>query len=207
MRLRRRTPLLLLLLPALAASVAVDTKAQTGSVAATDRSHKIDSIIPTKPDKGTKDAPVDGLDGKPHAGPFVYDPSEKKKLESKVEDLSSSKFSDEIDKAREGGWDIPERVDSVMTDRDGQRKGKTDGTEGGMSEKERKKAESGGKEEKKPAGPKEVLDHHEHEKEKVMKGGAKDGSSSKSSTSGEKKEKSEKGVGGLEVCGMSIITV
>jgi hypothetical protein len=196
----------LLLLPALAASLAVDTKAKAGSVEqlASDPSdgQKIDSVIPAKPDKGTKDAPVDGLDGKPHAGPFVYDTASKdrKKLESKVEDLPSSRFSDEIDKARGEGWEIPERVDSVMTDRDGERKskGSLDGTEGGVSEKDRKKAASGSdKEEKRPEGPKEVLDHHEQEKE-VIKGSGKD-STSKSSSKENQKDKSEKGVGGLEV--------
>jgi hypothetical protein len=188
--------------------LAVDTKAKAGSVEhlASDPSdsRSIDSIIPTKPDKGTKDAPVDGLDGKPHAGPFVYDsaPKDKKKLDSKIEDLSSSKFSDEIDKAREEGWEIPERVDSVMTDREGERKGKSsvDGTEGGVSEKDRKKAASGSdKEEKKPEGPKEVLDNHEREKEKVIKGNAKESSASKSSAKDDKKDKNEKGLGGLEV--------
>jgi hypothetical protein len=205
MRLRRRSPLILLLLPALAASLAVDTKGKAGSVeqlADSPDSRQIDSIIPTKPDKGTKDAPVDGLDGKPHAGPFVYDTKDRKKLEPKVEDLASSKFSDEIYKARDEGWEIPDRVDSVMTDREGERKGKSsvDGTEGGVSEKDRKKAESGSdKEEKRPAGPKEVLDHHEHEKEKVVKGSAKDSTTPKSSTKDDKKEKNEKGIGGLEV--------
>ena len=156
----------------------------------------------TTSSKGTKDAPVDGLDGKPHAGPFVYDTKERVKLESKVEDLSSSssRLSDELDKARESGFEIPDRVDSVMTDREGSRKGKgsIDGTEGGVSE--RNKAKSGSdKEEKKPEGPKEVLEQHEHEKEKVTKSSGKDSSSTKASGKEEKKEKSEKGIGGLEV--------
>lgn len=206
MRIRGRAGLLLLVLPTLAASLAADPKAKGASAQrATSDSlddRQIDSITLNKPDKGTKDAPVDGLDGKPHAGPFVYDTKERVKLESKVEDLSSSRFSDELDKAREGGFEIPDRVDSVMADREGQRKGKgsIDGTEGGVSEKERNKAKSGsGKDEKRPEGPKEVLDQHEHEKEKVIKGSGKDSSASKSSSKDEKKEKGEKGIGGLEV--------
>lgn len=209
MKLRRRSPLFLLLLPTLAASLAVDTKAKPGSVehlaAESDSSasaKQIDSIIPTRPDKGTKDAPVDGLDGKPHAGPFVYDSKDKKKYDSKVEDLSSSssKFSDEIDKARDEGWEIPERVDSVMTDRQGEVKGRggKDGTEGGVSEKSKMRKEmeeDGYKEEKKPEGPKEIL---EHEKEKVLQG--KDKPTKEKTTKEEKTEKKpEKGIGGLEV--------
>jgi putative Ca2+/H+ antiporter (TMEM165/GDT1 family) len=120
-----------------------------------------------------------------------------------VEDLStsSSRFSDELDKARDSGFEIPDRVDSVMTDREGHAKGKDslDGTEGGISTKERNKVKSGSeKDEKKPEAPKEVSEHHEHEKEKVLKGTKKDVSESK--TPGKAaKEKSEKGIGGLEV--------
>ncbi|KIV99788.1 uncharacterized protein PV09_08594 [Verruconis gallopava] len=207
MRIRRRTPILLLALPAIVASLAVDPNSKAGLV---DRlssedapePQRANALIPPKLDKGTKDAPVDGLDGKPHAGPFVYDTKEKTKLESKIEDLSGSRSSSEIDKAREEGWEIPERVDSVMTDREGEKKaaGALDGTEGGVTEKTRNKLTKGDEKEKKPEGPKEVLEHHEHEKEKVMQGG-KDTAltkSSKSSSKDEKKEKSEKGIGGLE---------
>jgi hypothetical protein len=187
--MRIRAPLLLLLLPTLAVSLATD---------ATD---DIDTLAPVRPDKGTKDAPVDGLDGKPHAGPFVYGTKERVKLESKVEDLSSSRFSDEVDKARAKGQDIPDKVDSVMTDREGQRKGKgsIDGTEGGISQKERNRAKSGSDGgEKRPEGPNEVLEGHEHAKEKIVNaGGGKDSASYKSLNKDENRK--EKGIGGLEV--------
>jgi hypothetical protein len=86
-----------------------------------------------------------------------------------------------------------------MTDREGHNKGKAgiDGTEGGVSEKERNKLTKGGleKEEKKrPESPKELADHHEHEKDKISnsQAGLKD-------LNKEKGEKGEKGIGGLEV--------
>jgi hypothetical protein len=188
-------------LPALAASLSTDFKGKAGSVqrATSDSLEDLDVGTPSRSVQGTKDAPVDGLDGKPHAGPFVYGTKERVKLESKVEDLSSSRFSDEVDKARAKGQDIPDRVDSVMTDREGQRKGKDsiDGTEGGISKKDRNKVKGGiDREEKKPEGPNEVLEGHEHEKEKIVKSTGKDGASSKSSS---KEEKKEKGIGGLEV--------
>src|ERR1700761_2352490 len=102
MRLRRtRSPLLLLLLPTLAASLAID-KAKPGSVehlakdGASNAADTSSTIIPTKPDVGTKDAPVDGLDGKPHAGPFVVESPKKKPLAA-VEDLGGKKsLSDQI---------------------------------------------------------------------------------------------------------------
>lgn len=194
----------MLVLPALVASLA--TEAHTKDSALADRD--ADVVSGTKPDRGTKDAPVDGLDGKPHAGPFVYDTKERVKLESKVEDLSSSssssRFSDELDKARDSGFEIPDRVDSVMTDREGHAKGKDslDGTEGGISTKERNKVKSGSeKEEKKPEAPKEVSEHRELEKEKVLKAAKKDASDLKAPGKAAM-AKGEKGIGGLEVSRM-----
>jgi hypothetical protein len=210
MRIRRaRSPLLLLLLPTLAASLAVDSKARPGSVQhlAKDGAASVsDTLSPSKHDVGTKDAPVDGLDGKPHAGPFVD--SKKKKLPSTIEDIPSSKsLSEELsdiakDKSFKEGWSIPDREDSVMDDREGERpkKGPT-GTEGGVSEKdkERKKEEAvkgGVVVGKKPDPPKEAPPLPAND-EKVLKKGAKEKVVGKKGDELEKER--QKGAAGLEV--------
>jgi hypothetical protein len=119
--MRVRSPpsaLLLLLLPALVSSAVIEPKAQDGVLAAKapvagavkdyTAITTSNSRAPTgKPVVGTKDAPVDGLDGKPHAGPFVdITPEEKKKPAAVAEDLvkplptslSKLKGSDATDK-------------------------------------------------------------------------------------------------------------
>jgi hypothetical protein len=207
MRLRRtRSPLLLLLLPSLAVSLAVDSKAKPGSVAQLADGDAATAIAPARPVVGTKDAPVDGLDGKPHAGPFV-EKSGKKKPPATVEDLgaTSGSLSDNVkakgDKKKfDEGWAVPEREDSVMDDRgnDGPRKGKT-GTEGGVSEKDRLKLQEGkGKssELKKPEQPKEAPPLPASVGEKTAKG--KTEKSGKKEVDSEEKPK-QKGAAGLEV--------
>lgn len=124
---------------------------------------------------GTEDAPVDGLDGKPHAGPFVDIAPEqtasakgtasataKKALPTLLE-----KFAD--DSVDNEGWklkDIPEKNDGVMNDesRAKPKKGTT-GTEGGVSEKDKAKMAKGGNVENKPKSPSEAppLPHSEQE--------------------------------------------
>lgn len=99
--------------------------------------------VPTKATVGTKDAPVDGLDGKPHAGPFVDASSGAEKAKPVKESTVTRpkvKTSD--------------NEDGVMNDanRAPPRKGTT-GTEGGVSEKERL-SEAGGA--KRPEAPKAV---------------------------------------------------
>ncbi|KAB8338793.1 hypothetical protein FH972_021738 [Carpinus fangiana] len=113
-----------------------------------------------KYDVGTKDAPVDGKDGKPHAGPFV-DPLPYK--DSKSTQASPSKIND---------GDKPTSEDSVMNDptRQAPKKGTT-GTEGGVSEKERnRKAQdaSGETRLKKPEPPKEPQPEHAEEGMKLV---------------------------------------
>ena len=90
MKFRRRpTPILLLLLPSLATALAVgaqDNSQGTLSKNTQPRDARIDPITTPAVDLntksryeiGTKDAPVDGKDGKPHAGPFVGDKDIKK---------------------------------------------------------------------------------------------------------------------------------
>jgi hypothetical protein len=210
MRIRRaRTPLLLLLLPTLAASLAVDTKARPGSVehlASDGAPTGVDSLSTTKHDIGTKDAPVDGLDGKPHAGPFVE--SSKKKPPPSIEDIpgNGKSLSDEVGKIStetkenkfKEGWVVPDREDSVMDDRQGEppKKGPT-GIEGGVSEKDKERKEELGKGGavvgKIPDPPKEAPPLPASEAEKLLKNKEKVNPK-------ETETEKQKGAAGMEVC-------
>ncbi|KAL2261885.1 hypothetical protein VTK26DRAFT_3091 [Humicola hyalothermophila] len=161
MRLRNRNlPLLLLLLPSLAVATAISDK-------------QLDRDALVTPDGAasgkrfsTKDAPVDGKDGKPHAGPFV----EINTHDSDSRELPALKDRPE-DPTMVNGRRIPESNDGVMDDknREGPKKGTT-GTEGGVSEKYKerklKEEQTGEKVETKPPTPKEAppLPHSEQEK-------------------------------------------
>lgn len=141
MKLRRRpAPLLLFLIPAFT-SLALAADARDAKGLAKDRAAPLQQDpIPTlvsspsrsKDDVGTKDAPIDGLDGKPHKGPFLVDNSEKKPVLD-VEDLVPEKSTP----ASVGPNKLVEE-DGVMNDRNrnSPKKGTT-GTEGGVSEKTR----------------------------------------------------------------------
>lgn len=199
----KRTPLLLLLLPALAlATSSLDTK--DAKVDALD-----DSASAAKPNVGTKDAPVDGKDGKPHDGPFVDtkapEASGPKKELPILEDIvpektitKSTPKTSTKDKSKDAitGDDI-----SVMDDphRQAPKEGTT-GTEGGVTEKDkaRKKQESktGEKVEKVPETPKEAppLPHSEVEKiisDKAEKAEKGDKDAPKSGTTKEKTQTSK----------------
>lgn len=150
---------MLLLLPALAlASSSTDTTSDLSD-------DTIGGSTKAKYDIGTKDAPVDGKDGKPHEGPFVDTKatviSSSKKEMPILEDIISDKLSSK-------GKDVAD-PDSVMDDplHKPPKKGTT-GTEGGVTEKDKaRKAEeskTGGKLEKVPETPKEVPLHSEQEK-------------------------------------------
>jgi len=161
MRLRnRKSPLLLLLLPSLAiATAAADKELDRDSLAAA-------GSASTARRYGTKDAPVDGNDGKPHAGPFV----ELDSSSGTVEDLPALKDRP-ADPLIVDGKRIPESHDGVMDDksRSGPKKGTT-GTEGGVSEKEKdrkmREKQTGEKVENKPPTPKEAppLAHSDQER-------------------------------------------
>ena len=168
MRLRSRKhplPFILFLLPALASAAALDSsKSKPGSVEhllsdkdPAPKNADLPSAPDARPEVGTKDAPVDGLDGKPHAGPFVD--STKKKPTQQVEDIASggdaiNKVSKE--KTLKDTFDLPED-DGVMSDV-ADRKAVTGptGTEGGVSQKDRERKEKGETTEKKPEAPKEA---------------------------------------------------
>jgi hypothetical protein len=100
MRLQQsRAPALLLLLPAL--------QVLGASIAAADDTPQARAVVPAYPNvsaspnptlapttgpKGTKDAPFDGQDGMPHAGPYINDePSPTKKQPALVEELGPKK--------------------------------------------------------------------------------------------------------------------
>ena len=139
------SPLLLLLLPSLAAGLSpraissindVDA-AVKGAGSGVDGSDKTGSF--KKHGVPTRDAPVDGKDGKPHSGPFVEttddDGLKHPPLKGRPDDPTL------ID-----GKPIPKSNDGVMFDknRDRPEKGTTTGTEGGVSEKEKaRKAQEG----------------------------------------------------------------
>jgi putative Ca2+/H+ antiporter (TMEM165/GDT1 family) len=107
---------------------------------------------------GTEDAPVDGLDGKPHAGPFV-DTSPEQTSSATVSVTASTKkaLPTLLEKFAGEGADIPEKNDGVMND-EGRVKPKkgTTGTEGGVSEKDKAKLAAGGNVENKPQSPVEA---------------------------------------------------
>ncbi|KAK5654414.1 hypothetical protein OQA88_7324 [Cercophora sp. LCS_1] len=171
MKLRsRKSPLLLLLLPTLAAAAAVskDGKLDGNAIVRGHATEDSDASVSLKK-YGTKDAPVDGKDGKPHAGPFVeYDSKHK-------EDGDLPVLKDRpTDPTIIDGKKIPETNDGVMDDKNRpEPKEGTTGTGGGVSEKdkERKKKESqtGERVENKPQTPKEAPPLPHEDEEKILK--------------------------------------
>ena len=163
---------------------------------------------------GTKDAPVDGKDGRPHSGPFVETSAERdrKKAKESGDDVPKAPVKEVSSKgtSSEDGLKMPETNDGVMDDpnRTGPKEG-TRGTEGGISEKTKdSKEEKKGDSEKKPDPPKEVppLPHSEQQKlgketakddgKKGKDGATQDGDKKKED---DKKDDKKKELGGLEV--------
>ncbi|CAI6340056.1 unnamed protein product [Periconia digitata] len=179
MRLRQpRTAALLFLLPALhafakAAPNADKSPAASKILAAEATPDALATPVPAS--KGTKDAPVDGFDGKPHQGPYVDDKVvASKKGPGGIEELRPDTHKKpKPEPTKEEIAAAVEEDDSVMNDPNrSSPKGNT-GTEGGMSakDKERLKHEkTGTKVEKVPEPPKAAppLPHGEqqHLKEK-----------------------------------------
>ena len=197
MRLRRVSPLLLLLAPSLVSAasehrlykrdaVAADANPALRQREATPQLREVSGDPAPeqaanpwpgnsqKPYRGTEDAPVDGEDGKPKVGPFVDYAAEKTRTrkygaEATTTDTKARPTSlDRFKESSEEGWkleDIPEKNDGVMNDenRIAPKKG-TDGTAGGISEKE-KERKAKGFAENKPHQPKEApeLPHSEQE--------------------------------------------
>ena len=172
----------------------------TGTVAA--KSAKTSNNV------GTKDAPVDGKDGRPHLGPFIETSAERdrKKAKEKGKDSASKKPPPKEMPSGAPVDTMPETNDGVMDDpnRKGPIEG-TRGTEGGISEKNAGTSET--KSEKKPDAPKEAppLPHSEQtsiaDKSTTKEETKKDKEKSLDPVAGEEKKKDEsfKEPGGLEV--------
>jgi len=193
MKFRRRpAPLLLFLLPSIATALAATARENTQSTLSKNtpaRDARVDPVpsplvdlnTKSKYEIGTKDAPVDGRDGKPHAGPWVGTEKDPKKDTKKT---SSTSADGELVVGKEqhpelvtaDGAKIPKSNDGVMDDphRQPPKQGTT-GTEGGVSEKDKtrkaQEGQTGEKLEKKPDSPKEAppLPHSDQTKIKSDK--------------------------------------
>nr|KMM66191.1 UPF0016 domain-containing protein [Coccidioides posadasii RMSCC 3488] len=177
MRLRRiPTPFLLLLCSSLSLTLA-DPSDVPGSSAITSPEEAVAIAVPeassTNPIpiqvRRLDDAPIDGKDGKPHAGPFVETNAERQRKKDKaLADKDRLLGEDLRDPPSEhvgpDGKRIPHSNDGVMNDknRPGPKEG-TRGTEGGVSAKSKGNQPGLGK---KPDPPKEVppLPHSEQQK-------------------------------------------
>lgn len=177
MKIHLSSPLFLLLLPALSTAVA-DIKSDSESGTTVSRgSYDINSryadtdSLSGNAVKGSLDVPVDGKDGRPHAGPWVETSAERDRKSSKGSDdidAVSGKFDTKVPSSEhlstEDGKVIPHSNGGVMDDphRTGPKEG-TRGTEGGVSEKGK---ESSYITEKVPGVPKEAppLPHSETQK-------------------------------------------
>lgn len=188
----KSSPLLLLLLPSLAAGLAPRAPAAKGddTVAVVSSRDPDDGSAPVAP-KGrhglpTKDAPVDGKDGKPHLGPFVG--TDGAATDSDRQLLPPLKGRPQ-DPTYVDGKKIPESNDGVMFDKNRERPQEgTTGTEGGVSEKDKarkaKEGQTGEKALAQPESPKEKLPlpHSEEQKLRTTDDKAKEKDKSKQSS-------------------------
>ncbi|KAH6874923.1 hypothetical protein B0T10DRAFT_200251 [Thelonectria olida] len=177
----KHSSLLLFLLPALVNAVVSYPQDAAGAITPPDN---LDAVSPPSANKRhgvpTKDAPVDGKDGKPHLGPFVDTDGTKRGSDSTQKSLPPLDGRPD-DPTVVDGKRIPESNDGVMFDknRDYAAQGKT-GLEGGMTEKSKaRKAEedrTGEKVVTQPPPPKEQppLPHSEEKKIQTAKGNAED---------------------------------
>ncbi|KAF1812972.1 UPF0016-domain-containing protein [Eremomyces bilateralis CBS 781.70] len=206
MKLRRSHLQLVLFLPLAQLSFALDTpEPDSTALVPREAGNGIDAnavlnvqatISPSKPDVGTKDAPVDGLDGKPHAGPYI---DKQKKPKPGVEDIGPKPASapESVNqKLAEETWKLGPENDGVMFHRDPSPEGPT-GTEGGVSKKDKERKEkedkSGERSGRKPDPPKEAPPLPVHEEEVIGKE-----TTVKLSEDKEKPKEKPKGATGLE---------
>ncbi|POR37574.1 Transmembrane protein [Tolypocladium paradoxum] len=201
----KSSPLLLLLLPSLAAGLAPNAPAAKGddTVAVASSRDSDDGSAPValggRHGLPTKDAPVDGKDGKPHLGPFVG--TDGATVDPDRQQLPPLKGRPQ-DPTYVDGKKIPESNDGVMFDKNRERPQEgTTGTEGGVSEKDKaRKAKEGQTGEKalvQPESPKEKppLPHSEEQKLRTTDDKAKDKDKSKQSSD---KEEGNKDYTGLD---------
>jgi Ca2+/H+ antiporter, TMEM165/GDT1 family len=179
MKVRPRRPIFLVLLlsilsPSLARSTYHLDQVDRGHLVARDATLLKPNVdqpanSPQPNPVGTKDAPIDGKDGKPHAGPFVETEAERGRKKAKGSPDEEPAVPPLPGSAKEQA-DLPQSNDGVMDDpnRIGPKDG-TRGTEGGVSEKSKDKKIG---EEKKPDPPKEAppLPHSEQEMMKDHQG-------------------------------------
>lgn len=153
MKFRVTSPVLLLLLPAITTALAdQSTNYEKGKdFAAVERdTYGTNAIVPDvdeispRNSKGTQDAPVDGRDGRPHAGPWVETNAERdrKKFGTTEKPRQDVKSTDRLNSKEEP---IPYSNNA---------KEGTRGTEGGVSGKSRDSSYTG---DKSPDSPKEAL--------------------------------------------------
>ncbi|KAF4993069.1 hypothetical protein FDECE_13527 [Fusarium decemcellulare] len=184
----KHSPLFLLLLPSLAHALSSHDIADLPAPAAIpEQTNDIPQAGLKRHDVPTKDAPVDGRDGKPHHGPFIETEDDHKRptgntAGTAVKADSDSDYLPQLkgrpdDPTVIDGQKIPETNDGVMfdTNRVHAEKGTT-GTEGGVTEKYKAKKlqedRDGEPSFKKPSSPKEVppLPHSEEEKIRASQG-------------------------------------
>lgn len=216
MRLQhRRSPFLLLLIPSLAATSALAASSSASSSSSNTHSNKevsggfayqspetSGSALGKKYDVGTKDAPVDGIDGRPHEGPFVEIENLRKTTNGGDSKKDHPPLKDRpSDPTIFEGKKIPESNDGVMDDKNRpEPKEGTTGTSGGVSEKDKarkaKEGKTGEKIENKPDPPKEVPPLPHSEQEKILSD--KDGKKDKAKLKGKVDGKTAEEVSGLE---------
>jgi len=161
--MRLGPPLLAALLPAVHV-LAATTSADTDAAPLAAPRNAVPAASPSTPAsqtlRGTKDAPVDGLDGKPHAGPYVDDQPTAGKTPNIVEDLGPKPPGPERAPAADGVLDGDK---SVMQDPQRRPATGSTGTEGGVSAKDAARLaheeQTGSKKENVPASPKEPPPH------------------------------------------------
>ncbi|KAL8914383.1 MAG: hypothetical protein Q9171_001013 [Xanthocarpia ochracea] len=227
MRIRPQSvQFLLLLIPCLQRTYAIRSSEQVAALAEGKHVPDDTAVSPSVPSSlpklnqdaiaGTKDAPVDGKDGRPHQGPFIETSAERDRKKAKEtgddEPASNPKTPSKGDNSQEtsykDGWqtDLPETNDGVMDDpnRTGPKDG-TRGTEGGISEKSRDGKVEGDtgltKSERKPDPPKEAPPLPHGEQEKLGQTDSKEASKKPGDVAPEKDEDSKektKELGGLE---------
>lgn len=223
LRLCRASPLLVLLVPSLAAAAALaadasDTPTPTNIAvareiqpSATDLGAQLAGQKPTSLGLyGTKDAPVDGKDGKPHAGPFVDSDRKKPEATGTSDELVDSKKQTPLKGAPEDitmvdGQKIPDVNDGVMNDPERQLpKDGTTGTEGGVSQKDKdrkaQEVQTGERLEKKPDPPKEAPPLPHSEQELIKTGNEKADKDTKKPKAKEADPDDDYELAGLEVC-------
>ena len=181
MKIRSRPPVLALLL------LSILSPCLTTSIPSPPREKHVQRIardsIPESPaaDKGpaapklnsvgTKDAPIDGKDGKPHAGPFIETEAERGRKKAKESPGEEPAIAPAPKVPGKDQADLRPSNDGVMDDpnRLGPKEG-TRGTEGGVSEKSKENLSGS---EKTPDAPKEAppLPHSEQEMMPGKQGG------------------------------------